>query len=59
MTPPPGVKEVSAGYGELALVEQPAIDLLTSAGLELQEPVRRDLRRSWAARGARANPRSS
>ena len=32
MTPPPGVKEVSAGYGELALVEQPAIDLLTSLG---------------------------
>jgi type I restriction enzyme, R subunit len=32
MTPPPGVKEVSAGYGEQALVEQPAIDLLTSLG---------------------------
>ncbi len=32
MTPPPGVKEVSAGYGELALVETPAIDLLTSLG---------------------------
>ena len=32
MTPPPGVKEVSAGYGELALVEMPAIDLLTSLG---------------------------
>lgn len=32
MTPPPGVKEVSAGYGELALVEMPAIDLLTSQG---------------------------
>ncbi|MEI8264881.1 MAG: type I restriction endonuclease subunit R [Betaproteobacteria bacterium] len=32
MTPPPGVKEVSAGYGELALVEIPAIDLLTSLG---------------------------
>ena len=26
------VREVSAGYGELALVEQPAIDLLTSLG---------------------------
>jgi type I restriction enzyme R subunit len=32
MTSPPGVKEVSAGYGELALVEMPAIDLLTSLG---------------------------
>jgi len=32
MTPPSGVKEVSAGYGELALVEMPAIDLLTSMG---------------------------
>jgi type I restriction enzyme R subunit len=32
MTPPPGVKEVSVGYGELALVEMPAIDLLTSLG---------------------------
>ena len=32
MTPPPGVKEVSAGYGELMLVEQPAIDLLTTLG---------------------------
>ena len=32
MTPPPSVKEVSAGYGELALVEIPAIDLLTSLG---------------------------
>ena len=32
MTPPPGVKEVSAGYSELALVEMPAIDLLTSLG---------------------------
>jgi type I restriction enzyme, R subunit len=32
MTPPPRVKEVSAGYGELALVEIPAIDLLTSLG---------------------------
>lgn len=32
MTPPPGVKEVSAGYGELALVEMPAIVLLTSLG---------------------------
>ena len=32
MTPPAGVKEVSAGYGELMLVEQPAIDLLTSLG---------------------------
>ncbi len=32
MTPPPGIKEVSAGYGELALVEMPAIDLLTSLG---------------------------
>ncbi|MEN9491573.1 MAG: hypothetical protein RJA63_2022 [Pseudomonadota bacterium] len=32
MTPPPGVKEVSAGYGELALVELPAIDLLMSLG---------------------------
>ena len=32
MTPPPGIKEVSASYGELALVEMPAIDLLTSLG---------------------------
>ena len=32
MTPPPGVKEVSAGYGEQALVEMPAIDLMTSLG---------------------------
>jgi type I restriction enzyme R subunit len=32
MTPPLGIKEVSAGYGELALVEMPAIDLLTSLG---------------------------
>ncbi|MGJ7521400.1 type I restriction endonuclease subunit R [Variovorax sp. LT1P1] len=32
MTPQPGVKEVSAGYGEQALVEMPAIDLLTSLG---------------------------
>jgi type I restriction enzyme, R subunit len=32
MTPPPGVKDVSAGYGELALVEMPAIDLLTALG---------------------------
>ncbi|MCC6505693.1 MAG: type I restriction endonuclease subunit R [Aquimonas sp.] len=32
MTPPPSIKEVSAGYGELALVEMPAIDLLTSLG---------------------------
>lgn len=32
MTPPPGVKEVSACYGELALVEMPAIDLLSSPG---------------------------
>ena len=32
MTSPPGIKEVSAGYGELMLVEQPAIDLLTSLG---------------------------
>ncbi len=32
MTPLSGVKEVSAGYGELALVEMPAIDLLTSLG---------------------------
>jgi len=32
MTPPPGVKEVAAGYGELMLVEMPAIDLLTSLG---------------------------
>jgi type I restriction enzyme R subunit len=32
MTPALGVKEVSAGYGELALVEMPAIDLLTSLG---------------------------
>jgi type I restriction enzyme R subunit len=36
MTPPPGVKEVSAGYGELALVEMPAIDLLTSLGWSFQ-----------------------
>src|SRR6185437_13712845 len=32
MTPAPGVKEVTAGYGELALVELPAIDLLTGLG---------------------------
>lgn len=32
MTPPPGFREVSAGYGETALVEMPAIDLLTSLG---------------------------
>jgi type I restriction enzyme, R subunit len=32
MTPPPSAREVSAGYGELALVEMPAIDLLTSLG---------------------------
>ena len=32
MTPLQGVKEISAGYGELALVEQPAIDLLISLG---------------------------
>jgi len=32
MTQAHGVKEVSAGYGELALVEMPAIDLLTSLG---------------------------
>jgi type I restriction enzyme R subunit len=32
MTTPLGVKEVSAGYGELALVEMPAIHLLTSLG---------------------------
>jgi len=32
MTPSPGIKEVSAGYGELALVEMPAIELLTSLG---------------------------
>ena len=29
-TPAPGVKEVSAGYGDLALVEIPAIDRLSS-----------------------------
>ena len=28
----PGVREISAGYGELALVEMPAIDLLASLG---------------------------
>lgn len=32
MSPPPGVKDVSAGYGEIILVEMPAIDLLTSLG---------------------------
>jgi len=32
MTPPPSAREVSAGYGELALVEQPAIELLASLG---------------------------
>jgi type I restriction enzyme R subunit len=32
VTATPGVKEVSAGYGELALVEAPAIDLLTTQG---------------------------
>ncbi|CAM5796576.1 type I restriction endonuclease subunit R [Rhizobacter fulvus] len=32
MTTAHNVKEVSAGYGELALVEMPAIDLLTSLG---------------------------
>jgi type I restriction enzyme, S subunit len=30
--PAAGVREISAGYGELALVEMPAIDLLTSLG---------------------------
>ncbi|MES2304286.1 MAG: type I restriction endonuclease subunit R [Gemmatimonadota bacterium] len=32
MIPPPGVKGVSAGYGELELVELPAINLLKSLG---------------------------
>jgi type I restriction enzyme R subunit len=32
VTPPPSAKEVSAGYGELMLVEMPAIDLLASLG---------------------------
>ena len=32
MTPPPSAREVSAGYGELALVEAPAIDLLIALG---------------------------
>lgn len=32
MTSSPGVKEISAGYGELALVEVPTIDLLSSLG---------------------------
>ncbi|MCW5635541.1 MAG: type I restriction endonuclease subunit R [Rubrivivax sp.] len=32
MTPPSSVKEVSAGFSELELVEKPAIDLLTSLG---------------------------
>lgn len=32
MTSLPGVKEVSAGFSELELVEKPAIDLLTSLG---------------------------
>jgi len=32
VTPPSGVKEVSAGYSELMLVELPAINLLTTLG---------------------------
>jgi type I restriction enzyme, R subunit len=32
MNPPPSAKDVSAGYGELQLVETPAIDLLISLG---------------------------
>lgn len=32
MNPTPGIKEVAASYGELLLVEQPAIDLLTKLG---------------------------
>jgi len=32
MSPVSGVREVSVGYGELALVEQPAIDLLIELG---------------------------
>jgi type I restriction enzyme R subunit len=32
MSPTPGVKEMSASYGELMLVEQPAIELLESLG---------------------------
>jgi type I restriction enzyme, R subunit len=32
MTSEPGIKEMSAGYGELKLVEQPAIELLESLG---------------------------
>ncbi len=36
MTPIPGVQEFSAGYGELVLVEQPAIELLMSLGWEFK-----------------------
>jgi type I restriction enzyme R subunit len=32
MTPPLGVKDVAAGYGELELVEKPAIEVLTTLG---------------------------
>ncbi len=32
MTPPTSAREVSASYGELALVEAPAIDLLIALG---------------------------
>ncbi len=32
MTPPPGISDIAAGYGELGLVERPTIDLLTELG---------------------------
>ncbi len=34
MTPTPGIRDVAGTYGELALVEQPAIDLLSELGWE-------------------------
>jgi len=34
MSPPTGIRDVAGTYGELALVEQPAIDLLTELGWE-------------------------
>ena len=32
MTPPSGISDIAAGYGELGLVERPAIDLLIELG---------------------------
>jgi type I restriction enzyme, R subunit len=49
MTAPPGVKEVSAGYGELALVEMPAINLLTSLSWSFKNCTRRDRRAALIA----------